>query len=129
MPRFSRFTLTGAIQGIGFRPYIYNACVQAGLSGFIQNTGEGVVIVIDNASAFRDILSNLPPHIRIDSIRTETVEEHYTGFTIHTSTGKDMLRHHQTFSATTVSRNLPIRRTGDMVIFFSPVLSADRASP
>ena len=88
MPRFSRFTLTGAIQGIGFRPYIYNACVQADLSGFIQNTGEGVVIVIDNVSAFRDILSNLPPHIRIDSIRTETVEGHYEGFTIHTSAGK-----------------------------------------
>lgn len=32
-------------------------------------------------------------------------------------------------SATTASRNLPIRKTGDVVIFSSPALSADRASP
>ncbi|MBP7811459.1 MAG: carbamoyltransferase HypF, partial [Candidatus Moranbacteria bacterium] len=88
MTRFTRFNLTGAIQGVGFRPCIYNACVQANLSGFIQNTGEGVVIVVDNASAFQDILSTLPPHIRIDSIRTETTEEYHTGFIIRASTGE-----------------------------------------
>lgn len=87
MPNFSRFILTGIIQGVGFRPYIYNACTQAGISGFVQNTGIGVVVVVDDASAFHTILTKLPPHMRIDSVRVEPTREQYTDFQIHESDG------------------------------------------
>ena len=87
MQTFTRFTITGVVQGVGFRPFIYSACTNAGLCGHVQNVGNGVVAVVNDATAFRRILASIPPHIRIDTIREEKINECATDFTIKKSAG------------------------------------------
>ena len=66
-----RLDITGAVQGVGFRPYVYHlACSQA-LGGFVCNTGDGAAIEIEGtASALDRFLHHLgmalPPHAAID---------------------------------------------------------------
>ena len=84
----TRFTIIGVIQGVGFRPFIRNACIRAGISGSIRNTGDGVEAVVDDAETFKRILAALPIHMRIDSIRRESIDGRAeTGFRILESTG------------------------------------------
>ena len=84
---FFRFTVKGVVQGVGFRPFVHHACTQAGLLGFVQNTGEGAVVVVNDAKTFQNILAQLPAHMRIDTLQTETISAQFTDFTIRESTG------------------------------------------
>lgn len=84
----TRFTIIGVIQGVGFRPFIRNACIRAGISGSIRNTGNGVEAIVDDAETFEKILTALPNHMRIDSIRRENIDGRATtGFRILESAG------------------------------------------
>ena len=38
--------ITGIVQGVGFRPYIYRLAAEAKLAGFITNTEAGVSIEV-----------------------------------------------------------------------------------
>jgi hydrogenase maturation protein HypF len=84
---FFRFTIQGVVQGVGFRPFIYRACSKAGLVGYVENTGTGVVVVVNDAETFRDILKQLPAHMRIDSVKSEATQGRWTDFTIAESSG------------------------------------------
>ena len=87
MRSFFCFTITGTVQGVGFRPFIYNACVQAGLFGYVQNIGSGVIIVINNAAILKRILATAPTSIRIDHIDIQKINEHCLDFRIRPSQG------------------------------------------
>jgi hydrogenase maturation protein HypF len=39
-----RLRVTGTVQGVGFRPFVYRSAVELGLSGFVANDSKGVVI-------------------------------------------------------------------------------------
>lgn len=63
----------GIVQGVGFRPTIYRLASAYGLSGFVQNTGQGVIIEIEGASekveAFvKNLPSSLPPLARLEGL-------------------------------------------------------------
>lgn len=73
---------------MGFRPHIYNTCSEKGLCGFVQNTGEGVVIEVNDKEAFLKVLENLPDNARVDSYSVEEIEAEYDSFTIKKSEGK-----------------------------------------
>ncbi|MEM8961731.1 MAG: carbamoyltransferase HypF [Acidobacteriota bacterium] len=65
--------ITGIVQGVGFRPFVYGLATRLGLSGSVCNTGGGVSIEIegerDRLHAFRDALgTEAPPLARIDTI-------------------------------------------------------------
>jgi hydrogenase maturation protein HypF len=86
-----RLTITGIVQGVGFRPFVYSLASRYSLTGMVGNTSSGVVIEIqgahDAAHAFVDQLRNSPPPLAvIDSIAVEEIEEIHardeTGFTI-----------------------------------------------
>lgn len=64
-----RVRVTGAVQGVGFRPYVYRLAVRYGLAGFVINGPEGVTIEVegDRASDFVATLPlEAPPLARID---------------------------------------------------------------
>ena len=42
-----RYLFTGAVQGVGFRPFIYRMAAQLSLTGFVQNTTEGVIVEVE----------------------------------------------------------------------------------
>ncbi|MCB1757612.1 MAG: carbamoyltransferase HypF, partial [Gammaproteobacteria bacterium] len=68
----------GLVQGVGFRPTVWQLAQRFGLTGEVLNDGEGVLIVVqgdvtqldDFVSALR---SDCPPLARIDAIEREAV--------------------------------------------------------
>ncbi|HEY4485961.1 MAG TPA: acylphosphatase, partial [Nitrospiria bacterium] len=46
MDEFKRIQITirGAVQGVGFRPFIYRLAIEMGLTGWVANSGQGVFI-------------------------------------------------------------------------------------
>jgi hydrogenase maturation protein HypF len=57
--------IRGIVQGVGFRPFVYNLAQSLGLSGYILNSSSGVTIEIEGAVAaigrFLDTLQKSPP--------------------------------------------------------------------
>ncbi len=73
-----RITVTGIVQGVGFRPFIWRLAHQLGLSGFVFNNPQGVVIEAegetDALTAFvRAIRNNAPPLALIDSLTWQEI--------------------------------------------------------
>lgn len=70
--------LSGLVQGVGFRPFVWRLAREMRLTGIIFNDSEGVTIYLnaDGATVERFVqrLGNeLPPLARIDRISTQTV--------------------------------------------------------
>jgi hydrogenase maturation protein HypF len=66
-----RLRVRGVVQGVGFRPFAYGLAKALGLSGFVRNDAEGVLIEIEGAQAeaFVDALRRAPPPLaRIDAL-------------------------------------------------------------
>jgi hydrogenase maturation protein HypF len=91
--RRARVTLRGAVQGVGFRPFVYRLAASLGVAGWIANTGQGVFIEAegddDTLSRFLDALdTHRPPHAVVVSRETVVLDPvGYTGFEIRTSEG------------------------------------------
>ncbi len=71
--------VSGVVQGVGFRPFIYRLAQQEHLSGFIGNDTDGVFIEIEGAPASIDVFlmhlrSDAPPLSRIDSVDVSDAE-------------------------------------------------------
>jgi len=61
----------GAVQGVGFRPTVYGLAVGLGLSGFVRNDAEGVLIEVEGVGAEQFVHAlrlEPPPLARIDSL-------------------------------------------------------------
>ncbi len=71
-----RLVVTGAVQGVGFRPHVYRRAQALELGGSVCNTPAGALIEVEGASAaverFRgDLAAGLPPPARIDAVAAE----------------------------------------------------------
>jgi hydrogenase maturation protein HypF len=85
--------ITGIVQGVGFRPFVYNVAESLSLTGFVLNLGDaGVRIVIEGEkSGINDLIDgikNNPPSIsRIDSLTVDWTDstDSFTSFEIHKS--------------------------------------------
>jgi hydrogenase maturation protein HypF len=71
-----RIHITGVVQGVGFRPFIYSLAQQSGLKGWVRNTSSGVNIQVDGTDAHlqsfaKAIKEQAPPLARIDSMQVE----------------------------------------------------------
>jgi hydrogenase maturation protein HypF len=74
-----RFEIQGLVQGVGFRPFVFRKAQALDVKGWVQNTGEGVVIEAsgdkDRLHQFmRDLRSEKPVGARIDSLHIKPGE-------------------------------------------------------
>ena len=87
-----RFDLTGQVQGVGFRPWIYRLASEEKLAGHVGNSPAGAFIELEGESAvlerfLRRIHDEKPPLVRIRSIEETTlVPDGNTGFEIRSTT-------------------------------------------
>lgn len=86
-----RLNVSGIVQGVGFRPFVYGLALRLGLSGFVLNHSAGVTIEVEgekqSIALFQRLLAEeAPPLSRIDSITSEPLElSGEKGFSIHES--------------------------------------------
>ncbi len=84
----NRIHISGIVQGVGFRPFVYNQAVQRGLTGWVCNTSAGVDIEVfgesgDLGSFIQTLKTEPPPLARIDSIQVRDITtKRYTSFDI-----------------------------------------------
>ncbi|NTU78466.1 MAG: carbamoyltransferase HypF, partial [Chloroflexales bacterium] len=83
-----RLEIRGAVQGVGFRPFVYRLASQAGLAGWVLNGAAGVVIEVDGDREPLERFSarverEHPPVARIISVERSWLEPAgFQGFTI-----------------------------------------------
>ncbi|WP_442855160.1 carbamoyltransferase HypF [Bradyrhizobium sp. CCGE-LA001] len=72
-----RLRVSGTVQGVGFRPYVYGLAKRYGLGGFVANDASGVVIEVEGnrTSEFIAALTlEKPPLARIDHISVREID-------------------------------------------------------
>jgi len=90
-PVRARLTIRGAVQGVGFRPCVFRLATDLGLSGWVNNSAEGVFIELEGrrAQVQRFILrieSEKPPRSSIQSLEMFWLEPAgYSRFEIRAS--------------------------------------------
>ncbi len=69
----------GVVQGVGFRPFVYNAAVARRLDGWVQNQSGAVLIEVEgdrtSVDEFVSVLrSGHPPQARVDAIEVGQID-------------------------------------------------------
>jgi hydrogenase maturation protein HypF len=67
--------ITGVVQGVGFRPFVYNLATELELSGWVLNSSSGVEIEVVGSAGTLDkfvqrLSSDAPPLARIEQVTT-----------------------------------------------------------
>ncbi|NNF71318.1 MAG: carbamoyltransferase HypF [Rhodobacteraceae bacterium] len=87
-----RIRVRGQVQGVGFRPFIWQLARAHGVKGHVLNDPEGVLIHAEGEAldAFEaDIAAKAPPLARVDAVEGVAVDaQGATEFTIAKSTGQ-----------------------------------------
>lgn len=73
-----RIEVTGIVQGVGFRPFIYQLAKRDALVGYVSNTSTGVIIEVEGTAAkiegfLGSIEREAPPLALITSVKSEEV--------------------------------------------------------
>jgi hydrogenase maturation protein HypF len=88
-----RYTVSGLVQGVGFRPFAYVTAAELALAGSVGNTVDGVVVEVEGdpdavAEYGRRLREDAPPLAMVTSVQpTDLPVEGGTGFTIAASGG------------------------------------------
>ncbi|TLM72671.1 MAG: carbamoyltransferase HypF, partial [Actinobacteria bacterium] len=83
--------VTGVVQGVGFRPFVYNLARSLGLAGSVHNASDGVYCTVEGDDAAVDTFAlalrdEAPPMAVVDEVVAEAVEPRgLTGFVIEES--------------------------------------------
>ncbi|MGQ0617718.1 MAG: carbamoyltransferase HypF [Acidimicrobiia bacterium] len=90
----ARLRVTGTVQGVGFRPFVYRHAVGLGLVGFVLNDSAGVLIEVEGdpdriALLAQVLVADPPPLARVTTVAAEPLSHRgdETGFRIVTSDG------------------------------------------
>jgi hydrogenase maturation protein HypF len=91
VPRAAKLRITGVVQGVGFRPFVYGLARSLGLNGWVLNSSEGVFAVVEgDPSAVddfaRDVRELAPAQAVVQTVEvTEVTAEGLAGFEIRES--------------------------------------------
>ena len=86
-----RIAVRGAVQGVGFRPFIYRLASELGLAGWVNNSPQGVFIEVEGSPGeLQKLLLRIegekPPRSFIQSLEASWLDPvGYTGFDIRES--------------------------------------------
>jgi len=89
-----RLTIQGAVQGVGFRPFVYRLATDLRAGGWVVNSAQGVVIEVEAPTVTLDtfitrLRSELPRHASISDFHVQTIPpQGETEFHIHHSDSK-----------------------------------------
>jgi len=92
-----RIRVTGVVQGVGFRPFVWRLAQELEIAGWVRNDAHGVEIAAEGAAeSMRALLQRLrrdaPPLARVDTVETSTgVPNGHSGFAIVESATKGRL--------------------------------------
>ncbi|MTI55404.1 carbamoyltransferase HypF [Geosporobacter ferrireducens] len=96
MRNYRRFIkVTGIVQGVGFRPFVYRIALEENLKGWVNNTAVGVRIEVEgnleNLEAFqRKLTEEAPPLSKVEEVIVENLPYFgYDSFNIEKSHGKE----------------------------------------
>lgn len=80
--------VTGVVQGVGFRPFVYKLATDLGVSGWVRNASDGIYCVAEGdpeavAAFARELRDSAPPMAVVESVTAEAVDpEGFEDFTI-----------------------------------------------
>jgi len=86
-----RISLRGAVQGVGFRPFVYRLATEMGLSGWVLNSSSGLVVEVEgppeHLRRFEERLESERPKASVVTARESAAipSQGSTGFEIHLS--------------------------------------------
>ncbi len=86
-----RLTVRGAVQGVGFRPFVYRLAHELGLTGWVNNAAQGVFIEAEGPPAALDAFrarleADAPPRAIVESVEASLLPPvGYTAFEIRSS--------------------------------------------
>ncbi|HKX31053.1 MAG TPA: carbamoyltransferase HypF [Blastocatellia bacterium] len=86
-----RVIIRGAVQGVGFRPFVYRLAAELGLAGWVNNSAQGVFIEVEGApprleSFLLRLEPERPPRSFIQSLESSFLDpKGYRGFEIRKS--------------------------------------------
>lgn len=71
--------VSGVVQGVGFRPFVYELATRHGLTGFVQNNNGVVEIEVQGPQTalnkfLMDLTDQVPPLSEIDNIQSVTID-------------------------------------------------------
>ncbi len=78
----------GIVQGVGFRPFVYNLAQSLRLAGYVLNSSAGVLIEVEGDPAqidlfVRELNENPPPLAQIEDISSAPLEPAGRGGVYH----------------------------------------------
>jgi len=70
-----RIRVTGVVQGVGFRPFVWRLAQELALNGWVRNDAEGVDILAEGSAenlelVLRRLRNEAPPLARVDSVES-----------------------------------------------------------
>ena len=73
-----RIAISGAVQGVGFRPFVFRLAAEASLRGFVTNTPQGVVVEVEGPAEAVDrfvalLSAEKPPHASYSAFEVEAL--------------------------------------------------------
>jgi len=74
-----RFVVTGRVQAVGFRYFVYEAALRENLSGWVRNRPDRSVEAQvegeqEAVTRFERAIRQGPPHARVDQVETDVVD-------------------------------------------------------
>ena len=90
-----KVTIQGIVQGVGFRPFVYQQALARRLTGYVTNTSHGVDLEVEGEQAdlddfIRILHQDPPPLSRITSLQVQALPvQGHLGFTIRISQAQE----------------------------------------